>query len=147
MKTSIVSRGIIHHRALPRTYPECALVCHAFPHGARCGQPAPSVARFSAQSRECSVKMQCEIAIRGRHSWPSAEKRPPALRSVARPRNGPNHQLPLPPPPPPPPENPPPPKALPPPKPVPPAPAEEATGVAADVRLLVKNDVLKAVIG
>ena len=58
-----------------------------------------------------------------------------------------NHQLPLPPPPPPPPENPPPPKALPPPKPVPPAPEEDATGVAADVRLLVKNDVLKAVIG
>jgi hypothetical protein len=56
------------------------------------------------------------------------------------------HQLPLPPPPPPPPENPPPPKALPPPNPVPPAPDEEATGVAAELRLLVRNAVLKAAI-
>jgi hypothetical protein len=56
------------------------------------------------------------------------------------------YQLPLPPPPPPPPEKPPPPKELPPPKPVPPAPLEEATGVAADVRLLVRKEVLKAAI-
>jgi hypothetical protein len=56
------------------------------------------------------------------------------------------HQLPLPPPPPPPPEKPPAPKALPPPNPVPPAPDAEATGVAAEVRLLVRKAVLNAAI-
>jgi hypothetical protein len=56
------------------------------------------------------------------------------------------HQLPLPPPPPPPPEKPPAPKALPPPNPVPPAPEAEATGVAAEVRLLVRKAVLNAAI-
>ena len=52
------------------------------------------------------------------------------------------HQLLLPPPPPPPPENPPPENELPPPKPVPLLP-EDGTGVAAVVRLLVRNPVLK----
>ena len=56
------------------------------------------------------------------------------------------HQPLLPPPPPPPPEKPPPPKELPPPNPVPTAPDEEGTGVAAEVRLLVKNAVLNAAI-
>ena len=56
------------------------------------------------------------------------------------------HQPLLPPPPPPPPEKPPPPKELPPPNPVPTAPDVEGTGVAAEVRLLVKNAVLNAAI-
>jgi hypothetical protein len=47
---------------------------------------------------------------------------------------------------PPPPEKSPPPKELPPQNPVPPAPDDEATGVAAEVRLLVRNAVLKAAI-
>jgi len=54
-----------------------------------------------------------------------------------------NHQLPPPPPPPPPPEKPPPLNELPPPNPVPPLPAD-GKGVAALVRLLVRNAVLKA---
>jgi hypothetical protein len=57
-----------------------------------------------------------------------------------------NYQPPLPPPPPPPPEKPPPPKELPPPNPVPAAPDDEATGAAAEVRLLVRKAVLNAVI-
>jgi hypothetical protein len=56
-----------------------------------------------------------------------------------------SYQPPLPPPPPPP-EKPPPPKELPPPNPVPAAPDDEATGAAAEVRLLVRKAVLNAVI-
>ena len=56
-----------------------------------------------------------------------------------------SHQPLVPPPPPPPPEKPPPPKELLPPNPVPLAP-EEGTGVAADVRLLVRNAMLNAAI-
>ena len=57
-----------------------------------------------------------------------------------------NHQVPLPPPPPPPPAKPPAQKELPPPNPAPVAPEDEATGVTAEMRLLVRNAVLNAAI-